>query len=207
MYWEIIDKVQNKIQSIKGIDKAFFLDEKDRLHIAELENKDEKTSSRFLGIKNNVGIKEVFRSDVVMSFLTNKEYDWPKNNLQLIQGKKLVGHDISDPVEIKKYMERKDCLVIGNIVIYNDGFSKNNSPPEELFMVINSKPFPEIEKIPFVSGARLASPSRLTHEFIKTKIGIDIKSCSGTFLVGFNIDKNLAGKQMPNKIPGLCPRI
>lgn len=205
MYWQIVEEVKNELQSIRGIEKALFLDENDRQKISELENKDEQTASRFLGIKKNVGIKEAFRSDVLISFLTNKEFDWPKNTLKLVQGEQIVGEDISDPVELRRYKERSDCFVVGNIVVYCNDFIKTKSSSEPLLMVINSKPFPRIEKIPHVSGAILASPSRFTDEYIKSRMDIKNEGSYGTFLIGFDISKNIPKNHIQNEMQTPCP--
>jgi len=81
----------------------------------------------------------------------------------------------------------KDCCVMGNIVFYNDRFKRLKSPDLELEMVIHAKPFPEIEKIPCVSEAIVALPSRLSDSYIKSRMGIEPQKYMGTFLLGLDL--------------------
>ncbi|APH39312.1 hypothetical protein [Methanohalophilus halophilus] len=99
-----------------------------------------------------------------------------------------MGEDISDPLELARLEECKDCCVMGNIVFYNDSFKRLKSPDLELEMLIQAKPFPEVEKNPCVSEAIVALPSRLSDSYIKSRMGIESNNSMGTFLLGLDLN-------------------
>ncbi|WP_406661593.1 hypothetical protein V7O66_03510 [Methanolobus sp. ZRKC3] len=143
------------------------------------------------GKKHNVGVKQALESDVLISFLTNREYDWPKNNLKIVHQGEVVGEDVSDPGEINRLKQSEENILCGNIVIYKEKFKKVQYSCEPPLMVISAKPCLEIEEISFVSEAMIASPSRLTDEYVKSKINFKNTACIGSFLVGLNLEDSL----------------
>jgi hypothetical protein len=157
-----------------------------------------------MGIKKNIGIREAFGSDVVISFLANREFDWPENYLTLVRGERIIGEDVGDPEKLREYEKRSDCIVIGNIVVYYDDFVKTKRDTSPLLMVIASKPFPGIEIIPKVREARLASPSRFTDEYLKSKMDADSKEVKGTFIIGFNINTPLPENRVRDGSKTVC---
>ncbi|RNI14413.1 hypothetical protein EFE42_03255 [Methanohalophilus sp. RSK] len=98
-----------------------------------------------------------------------------------------MGEDIRDPLELARLEKRKDCCVMGNIVFYNDRFKRLKSPDLELEMLIQAKPFPEVENISCVSEAMVALPSRLSDSYIKSRMGIEPNNSMGTFLLGLDL--------------------
>ncbi|MEA1985668.1 MAG: hypothetical protein U9N13_08480 [Euryarchaeota archaeon] len=190
-HWYIVENIMDELRSVKGIEKTMHLDEMDLQTIMELEEKDRMNEPRFFGEKNNVGVKKAFISDITMSFVTNKEFDWPRDIIQIVHMGQVVGKDINDPVELEEYKKRRDCCVMGNIVVHYDKFLKINSASEPPTMVINAKPFPVVENIPQVCEAIIASPSRSTDGYIKSKMDVENKSHMGTFLVGIQLEDPL----------------
>jgi len=190
-HWHIVEKIMDELRSVKGIEKAMHLDEMDLQKTMELEENDRINDPRFFGEKNNVGVKKAFRSDIIMSFVTNKEFEWPRDIIQIVYLGQIVGRDISDSVELEEYKKRRDCCVMGNIVVHYDKFLNINSASETPTMVINAKPFPVIENIPQVCDAIITSPSRSTDGYIKSKMDVENKSHVGTFLVGIQLEDPL----------------
>mgnify|MGYP000076640341 CR=1 FL=1 len=184
---QIAEKAIEKLHNTKGVEKIFLLDEYDRKKIIQLEERDEQMAPMTFGKKHNAGMKQALRSDFLISFLTNREYDWPKNNLKLIHRGEIIGEDISDPDEINR-LKQSEHHLFGNIVIYNHKFEKYKEFSEPPVMHISAKPCPEIEEIAPVSEAIIASPSRLTDKYIKSKINSKNEIHVGSFLVGVNLD-------------------
>ncbi|WP_319508738.1 hypothetical protein [uncultured Methanolobus sp.] len=187
MHLAIAEKAINMLCDTKGIDKAFLLDKNDIEKIIEFEEKDEQMNSLYFGQKHNIGVKQALMADVLIAFVTNKEYEWPKDNLKIIHQGEIIGRDISNSTEIKRYMNSNDHCVFGNIVINFRKMKELKHTNEKPLMIINSNHWTEIEKIDLVSEALIASPSRLTDNYIKSKHSSRDDLHIGTFLVGLKL--------------------
>lgn len=187
-----MDKVRIKLNSTKGIEQIVLLNAVDRMKIIELEKEDEKVRSVLFGKKNNLGVKQVLDCDVMMAFLTNREFEWPANNIKLMHGDKVIGGDVTDSVKLQEYQEHSGYCVFGNIVVELDKLVKKGSSSDSICMVVNPKPFPYIDHIPWISDALMASPSRFTDEYIRSRSQLNGKKhCVGSFLLGFNIKNHI----------------
>ncbi|WP_406656344.1 hypothetical protein V7O62_10845 [Methanolobus sp. ZRKC2] len=182
----VVEKAISTLHDIKGIEKVLLTTEFDRKKITQLEDEDEKKSSLCFGKKNNVGIKKVLESDILISFVTNMEYEWPENNLKIVHRGEVIGEDISDASEIERLKKTKEYRVFGNIIVNRKKFKSIKGSINPPMVLIDAKPCPEIEKLEFVSEAMVASPSKLTDQYIKSKMGFKSKDHVGSFLVGFN---------------------
>lgn len=195
-YEDTMDKVIVELDSTKGIEQILFLNAVDRMNIIKLEKKDEKVKSVLFGKKKNLGVKQVLDCDVMIAFMTNKEFEWPANNIKLMHGDQIIGGDVTDPVKLQEYQEHSGYCVLGNIVIALDKFVKIRSCADSVCMVVNPKPFPYIEHIPGISDALMASPSMFADEYIRSRAQIrDKKYCVGSFLLGFNIKNHICATQ------------
>jgi hypothetical protein len=183
---DVVEKAISALYNKKGIEKALLITEYDRKEIIGLEEKDEQNSSCCFGIKNNVGMKQALGSDFLISFITNRDYEWPENNLKIVHRGEVIGEDITDAAEIERLKKSGKYRVFGNIVIDRKKFKDIKYSFRAPEIVIDAKPCPEVEKLAFVSEAMIASPSKLTDEYIKSKLGIKSKDHIGSFLVGFN---------------------
>ncbi|WP_135611818.1 hypothetical protein [Methanococcoides sp. AM1] len=187
-----MDKVRIKLNSTRGIEQIVLLNNTDRMKVIELEGEDEKVKSILFGKKNNLGVKQVLDCDVMVAFLTNKEFGWPANNIKLMHGDKIIGGDVTDPVKLQEYQEHSGYCVFGNIVVELDKLVKKGSSADSICMVVNPKPFPHISHIPGISDALMASPSRFTDEYIRSRLQPNSKKdCIGSFLLGFNIKNHI----------------
>ncbi|NPE27763.1 hypothetical protein HNV12_07245 [Methanococcoides sp. SA1] len=185
-----MDGVRTELLSSKGISSVLFLDETDRKKIIEFENEDEQKGVTFCGKKSNVGMHQVLGCDMMLGFLTDNEFQWPKHNIKLMHGERLIGEDVSDPVELKMYQDDPKYCVLGNIVILNKEFLNIRSSTDPINMVINAHPFPSIEVVYGISDAIIASPSRVSDEYIRSISQDDCSVHIGSFLLGFNM-KNM----------------
>ncbi|MDW7732713.1 MAG: hypothetical protein SCH66_09840 [Methanolobus sp.] len=184
----IAEKAIDMLHATKGVEKAFLLDECDIMQIRKFEEQDELTSSLYFGKKHNIGIRQVLRADMLLAFVTNKEYEWPKDNLRIMYDGEAIGKDVSDPAEIDRYQNSNEYCVFGNMVLdYRKirKFRKGFKPP---VLVISGKPWKEIESMDLVSEALIASPSRLTDEYLKSKLPSKSALHIGTFLLGLDLE-------------------
>ncbi|NPE31034.1 hypothetical protein HNV12_24380 [Methanococcoides sp. SA1] len=183
-----MDGVRLELLSSKGISSVLFLDETDRKKILELEREDEQKGLILCGKKSNVGIRQVLGCDMMLGFMANREFQWPKNNVRLMHGGKLIGKDVLDPVELQGYLEDPKYRVLGNIVILNKEFLNIRSSTDPIDMVINAHPFPSIEGIYGISGAIIASPSVASDKYIRSLSQDEDTVFVGSFLLGFNLN-------------------
>jgi hypothetical protein len=183
---DVVEKAISILYNRKGIEKAFLITEYDRKEIIGLEEKDEQNSSCCFGKKNNVGMKQALGSDVLISFITNTDYEWPENNLKIVHRGEVIGEDVTDAAEIERLKKSGKYRVFGNIVVDRKKFKNVKYSFRAPAIVIDAKPCPEVEELAFVSEAMIASPSKLTDEYIKSKLGIKSKDHIGSFLVGLN---------------------
>ncbi len=185
----IVKEALYRLYLTKGIDKAFVLDGYDRRQIQQLEEKDECMSPSCFGKKHNVGIKQVLGSDVLISFITNSEYDWPESNIKIYLHDEVIGEQITDVLELEQLRLSGDHLIIGNMVIDHDKYKMCKNTIDLPRMVIDAYECPQIEDISYVSEAMMASPSRLTDTYIKSRTYHDFESMAGTFLLGLNLSE------------------
>ncbi|WMW24013.1 hypothetical protein RE474_07840 [Methanolobus sediminis] len=184
----IAKKAIEMLHDIKGIEKAIVLDNEDVEIITKLEEKDEQMNSLYIGRKHNIGVKKALGADILLAFVTNIEYEWPTDNLKIMYQGEIIGRDISDANEIKKYIDSNDHCVFGNIVVNFRKMKDLRNTTEPPLMIISAKTWNEAENMNFVSEALIASPSRLTDGYIKSKIPCGRDLHIGTFLVGLNIE-------------------
>lgn len=185
----IAEKAIGLLHDIKGIEKAFLLNKNDVEEIMKFEEKDEEMNSLYFGRKHNIGVKKVLMADILIAFVTNERYEWPKDNLKITYQGEIIGRDIGDTAEIEKYRDSNDYCVFGNIVINFRKMRYLRNTTEPPLMIINGKLWDQMESMDFVSEALIASPSRLTDGYIRSKIPFESDQYIGTFLVGLDIDK------------------
>lgn len=146
-------------------------------------------NSKYFGKKHNIGVKQAIISDILIAFVTNEEYEWPVDNLRIIYQGEIIGRDVSAPAEIEKYRNSNDHCVVGNIVVNFSKMRDLRNTTEPPLMVINGSRCKKIESLSFVSDAFIASPSRLSDSYIKSKITCEGKPYIGSFLVGLKIEE------------------
>lgn len=196
----IAKKAIEMLHATKGVEKAFILDYEDIKAIMKLETKDEQMNSLHLGRKHNIGVKKALEANILLAFVTNMEYEWPTDNLKVMYRGEVIGRDISDADEIKKYINSNEYCVFGNIVVNFSKIKNMRHTSEALQMIINAKTWNEAENINYVSEALIASPSRLTDGYIKSKILCEKEAHVGSFLVGLNLEKRGNMQFIINKI-------
>ncbi|QLC49223.1 hypothetical protein HWN40_02555 [Methanolobus zinderi] len=187
---DIIEQVSCSIKNMKGVGDTLILTEEDRETIRELEKKADEMTLMGLGRGDNKGVKQVLKNDVIFAFTTNMDFEWPEGpNVILMHEGCVVGEDIADEKKLEEYKCCKTNLVIGNIVIYDVGVLKRmDAKKNPLIVVLPPKPCSEVDEVPQVCNATLASPSPPSDEYIKERLGLENIHGTGSFLVGFDFD-------------------
>lgn len=186
---KVIESAKDQLGSIKGVCDVIYLDAIDIVKIKRLEILDEQMGCKMIGRKYNAGIRRVLSSDVVLSFLVDKGYDWPVNTIKVYHKGKMIGEDSQDQHVIKQYSERNDSFVMGNIIFYDKESLKNSYTDDPVCMIVIEQPCPMLETLWGISDAVIGIPSSYTHDYLQLKIHADKKQMLGSFLAGFNIDQ------------------
>ncbi|MDK2892557.1 hypothetical protein [Methanohalophilus sp.] len=188
---DVINKVIDELSKIKGVGHCEVLTDEDRRVIEEMEAKADEMTLMGLGRGDNKGVKKVLKSDFLLVFTTDMDYEWPPApNVILMQNGEVVGEDTDDEEKLKELANSDDAIVMGNIIIYNkNALSSMGGKCEPLVVVLPPKKCNEIECLPNISSAYLASPSPPTDEYLKKRICHNNESGTGTFLLGFDIGR------------------
>ncbi len=186
----ITEMVTKTLKGITGVGEIMVLSDEELKQISILETKADSMTLMGLGIGDNKGVKEVLKCDTAMSFQTTNEYSWPScPNIILTHEGKVVGEDMDDTEKLKELDQSGDALVIGNIALYDKSIlMPKQSKSEPLVVVLPPKPCPQVEELPQVSRAILASPSPPTDEYIKERMDLDNEHGTGTFLLGLDFE-------------------
>lgn len=189
---DIIKDVSSCIKNMEGVGDSLILTEEDREIIRELEKKADEMTLMGLGRGDNKGVKQVLKNDVIFAFTTDMDFEWPVGpNVILMHEGCVVGEDVDDEVKLEEYKCCKTNLVIGNIVIYDtDVLKRMDAKTNPLIVVLPPKPCSEVEDLPEVCNATLASPSPPSDEYIKERLGLQNIHGTGTFLLGFDFECN-----------------
>lgn len=189
---KIIEQVLEKLGQVKGVGATTLLSSEDREIIRKMEEKADQMTLMGLGRGDNQGVKKVLDMDVLVSFFTDMDYEWPCGpNVILKHKDKKVGEDTEDAERLKEVEKSSDSLVIGNIIIYDKGvLMEANSSKEPLVVVLPPKECESVGCIEGVGDAILASPSSPTDEYIKERMYEKNEFGSGTFLLGFDFENN-----------------
>ncbi|MCS3923071.1 hypothetical protein [Methanosalsum natronophilum] len=187
---DVIEKVMEELKKIKGVKDTYVLAEKDKDRIEELEKQASEMTLMGLGYGDNQGVKEVIKSDIVIAFTTTMEYEWPEGpNVILKHYDEIIGEEVNDPEELKRWECEENTLVIGNLVIYGKNtLSSAMKDPEKIAVVMPPKDCPEVSRITEVTDVKLGSPSPPSDDFIKDKMEVTKEQGLGTFMLGFNFD-------------------
>ena len=190
---EVIKNVESAIKAVKGVGETFIINEDDKKTIAELEKKADQMTLMGLGIGDNQGVKNVLKCDIVMTFTTDMNYEWPPDpNVVLMHNGEMVGEDMSDPEKLKEWENKDDALVIGNIVIYGKSIlSTVMGGGEPLVVVLPPKECPPVAKVAGIKEAILASPSPPTDEYLRERMNLKLEAGAGTFLLGINFGEGI----------------
>jgi hypothetical protein len=187
---KITEKVLEKLGQVKGVGATTLLSSEERETIRKMEEKADQMTLMGLGRGDNQGAKKVLDMDVLVSFLTDMDYEWPCSpNVILKHKDKKVGEDTENTERIKEVEKSADSLVIGNIIIYDKGvLMEANSSKEPLVVILPPKQCESVSCIEGISDAILASPSPPTDEYLKERMCEKNERGSGTFLLGFDFE-------------------
>ena len=187
---EIIEQVSCCIKNMNGVGDILVLTDQDREIIRELEKKADQMTLMGLGIGDNKGVKQVLENDVIFAFTTDMNFKWPAGpNVILMHHGCVVGEDVDDEQKLEELKNCKTNLIIGNIVLFDTGvLKKMDGKKDPLVVVMPPKPCPEVDDVPEVCNATLASPSPPSDEYMKERMGLKNIHGTGTFMLGFDFE-------------------
>lgn len=117
-----LDKIEDCLKSVTGIEAVFRLEEEDRLRLLDVETASEKRAFMGLGMCYNSGIRDVLRCPTVFVAITTMDFDWGcESHLVLKKGEEVVGEEVLDEAKIESLKDRPDVWFLHkNFVIYKD---------------------------------------------------------------------------------------
>lgn len=119
---EMEARIQQALNSVKGIQDICPVRSEDRREILTLEEEAEKRSLMGLGKVTNAGVREVLKFELLFIALTNLEFEWGRHpTLILKKGDQLVGEEIYDEEIIAQLSKSPNAWFMHkNFVIYKD---------------------------------------------------------------------------------------
>jgi hypothetical protein len=189
-----IANVMDDILTIKGVVDAVLLPSSLKKSIQDQEKADE-CQANGLFMKVNTGIKEVMKREVLVGAMTNEEYVYPPEPVELVYMGDTVGEEIRDKSKLEDYKKDPNAMLLGDsFVIYKDKMPKDNlrkaiTGDIKIMIPPMSVGLKDEEG---VYGLVLAMPCTQTdvmlREWLKCQ-GINLLDKQGIILIGFNLLK------------------
>ncbi|MDI9643732.1 MAG: hypothetical protein QFX35_00750 [Candidatus Verstraetearchaeota archaeon] len=191
----IVADLMERIVNIKGMIDATLLPTELKREIMASEMCEESNSQGFF-LKYNAGVREALKRDNLLAVLTDENYTYPPEPVELIYLGDTVGMEIRDKSLLDVYKSDKNAMLLGDsFVIFKDRLPPNSirkamSGEIKVFIPPMSV---GIEAVDGVHGLVLAMPSTATNELLKDWLrerGFDVSNKNlGVVLIGFNIHK------------------
>lgn len=192
----IVGSLMEKLIHIKGIVDAVLLPSELKREILSSELCEEANTSGFF-LKQNAGLREALKRDYILAALTNENYKYPPEPVELIYLGDTVGIEIREKALLEEYRRDPNAMLLGDsFVIFKDKLPPNSvrkamSGEIKVFIPPMSV---GIEPPEGVYGLVLAMPSTNTDLLLKGWLkgaGIDVSDKNlGVVLIGFNIHKS-----------------
>ncbi|RSN72852.1 MAG: hypothetical protein DSO07_07460 [Thermoproteota archaeon] len=193
--WAIknVMEVMKRLSCIKGVSDIILLPDELKRKILELEVCEESDPKNFFR-RYNAGVREVLKRDYVLVALTNEEYVYPPEPIELICFGETVGMELRDKSMVEKYRNDENVILLGDsFVIFKDKLpfdSTKRALVGEIKLFIPPMSV-GIEPPEGVYGLVLGMPSSNACEFLKNWLkekGVDVSNKNlGLILVGFNL--------------------
>ncbi|MEN3051704.1 MAG: hypothetical protein ABC596_07850, partial [Candidatus Methanosuratincola petrocarbonis] len=147
-------------------------------------------------LKYNAGVREALKRDYLLAALTDENYTYPPEPVELIYLGDTVGVEIRDKSLLETYKKDENAMLLGDsFVIFKDKLPPNSvrkamSGEIKVFIPPMSV---GVEAPEGIHGLVLGMPSTYTDVLLKDWLrgkGIDVSNKNlGVVLIGFNIDK------------------
>lgn len=188
---EIVKEVLSRISMIKGVQQTLVLTAEDRRKILELEEEAEKELISGLGYRDNQGVKEALKRDVVVAFITGGDYVWPSGpNLILKWKDKVIGEEITE-AQIEEYRSKKNAILIGKFVLYKDRMpDPSEMAKEPTTAVFPPKSLSNLKDVKGIRDTVQGSPYLLSDTYLKRRMNAELDDVGlGTAMMGFNFER------------------
>lgn len=178
-----VNYIKKMLETIKGVEKAFILDDLIKKKIVELENEANGKVLMGMGIGDNQGIKTAFQKKWLVVIITNKYYKWPNPpNVIMKQNDVIIGFDCSEE-DLQNYSKNEKYSVFGTFVMMRDKIPNATGKP---VVVLPPKNFDQLNELCPNINAVVASPSTPSDEYLHKIFGVEQKKGNGTVIVGFD---------------------
>jgi len=191
----IVGSLMERLINVKGIVDAVLLPTELKNEILSSELCEENNTGGFF-LKYNAGVREALKRDHLLAAITDENYTYPPEPVELIYLGDTVGVEIRDKSLLESYKKDENAMLLGDsFVIFKDKLPPNSvrkamSGEIKVFIPPMSV---GVEAPEGIHGLVLGMPSTYTDLLLKDwlrKKGIDIsKKNLGVVLIGFNIHK------------------
>lgn len=191
----IVGSLMERLINVKGIIDAILLPTELKNEILSSELCEETNTGGFF-LKYNAGVREALKRDHLLAALTDENYTYPPEPVELIWLGDTVGVEIKDKSLLERYRNDQNAMLLGDsFVIFKDKLPPNSvrkamSGEIKVFIPPMSVGVDAPEGI---HGLVLGMPSTYTDVLLKNWLrekGIDVSNKNlGVVLIGFNIHK------------------
>ncbi|MBC7127618.1 MAG: hypothetical protein ABC585_00985 [Candidatus Methanosuratincola petrocarbonis] len=191
----IVGSLMERLINVKGIVDAVLLPTELKNEILSSELCEENNTGGFF-LKYNAGVREALKRDYLLAALTDENYTYPPEPVELIYLGDTVGVEIRDKSLLETYKKDENAMLLGDsFVIFKDKLPPNSvrkamSGEIKVFIPPMSV---GVEAPEGIHGLVLGMPSTYTDVLLKDWLrgkGIDVSNKNlGVVLIGFNIDK------------------
>ncbi|MBC7120649.1 MAG: hypothetical protein H5T33_03600 [Candidatus Methanosuratus sp.] len=188
--------LMERLINVKGIIDTILLPAELKREILASEICEESNTGGFF-LKYNAGIREALKRDYVLAALTDENYTYPSEPVELIYLGDTVGVEIRDKSLLEEYRKDQNAMLLGDsFVIFKDRLPSNSvrkALAGEIKVFIPPMSV-GVEAPDGIHGLVLGMPSTSTDLLLKNWLkerGIDVsKKDLGVVLIGFNINKS-----------------
>jgi len=191
----VVGSLMERLINVKGIVDAVLLPTELKNEILSSELCEENNTGGFF-LKYNAGVREALKRDHLLAAITDENYTYPPEPVELIYLGDTVGVEIRDKSLLESYKKDENAMLLGDsFVIFKDKLPPNSvrkamSGEIKVFIPPMSV---GVEAPEGIHGLVLGMPSTYTDLLLKDwlrKKGIDISNKNlGVVLIGFNIHK------------------
>lgn len=191
----VVGSLMERLINVKGIVDAVLLPTELKNEILSSELCEENDTGGFF-LKYNAGVREALKRDHLLAAITDENYTYPPEPVELIYLGDTVGVEIRDKSLLESYKKDENAMLLGDsFVIFKDKLPPNSvrkamSGEIKVFIPPMSV---GVEAPEGIHGLVLGMPSTYTDLLLKDwlrKKGIDVSNKNlGVVLIGFNIHK------------------
>ncbi|MFX1352134.1 MAG: hypothetical protein ACFFA1_07940 [Promethearchaeota archaeon] len=185
---DIVKEVLSRISTTKGVHQTLVLTDKDRRKILELEEEAEKKVMAGFGYRDNQGIKEALKRDVVIAFITDNDYVWPPGSNLILKWKdEVIGEEVTES-QIKELKNNRNVVLVGKFALHKDKMPTASEMAKEPPTVLFPPKQPlHLKNLKGVSDTVQGSPCVQTDTYLKKRMDAKLDDVNlGTSMIGFN---------------------